>query len=172
MKKIIPILVLLMMLVASPAWANNPVPANVVQGEMTIVKTPEMTTYFLFMPISLNGSAPITARLDTGAAITSFPDDYLRSLGYEPFSGPFNSAEAVGNLTVYLYKIPYPTTTLQSGAQIALGQGNIVVEGVIGSQQALLGADILSQDCLSLNGYNWTLTIPPSSLAPMTTPRN
>lgn len=101
--------------------------------------------------------------IDSGASITSFPLRVLRDAGYAPVSGAFPvTGVGKGPLTAYYYDITYPY--IYTGRYkvigmkfVQLGRGILRVMGIDGFNEALIGADILSQNSFSVTGDTWVL---------------
>ncbi|MDA8335965.1 MAG: stalk domain-containing protein [Peptococcaceae bacterium] len=120
------------------------------------------------MPVNVEISGPggataqVRAILDTGASMSLFPEDVLRSLGYQPVSGyeQGQATPAIGGPVAFtLYRINYPLVR-QGEAWVPLGQGQVYAGGVAGANESLIGDDILSRDDLTLKDGTWTLTVP------------
>ena len=110
------------------------------------------------------GSRPgVNVILDTGGIQSFFPDDVLRSLGYEPFL-PWAAGGIVPGATgpANLYHVPGSAITVQDGGrQVPLATGTLTVMGVVNGDFYGLGPDILKQGAkLTTAGDRWTLTPP------------
>lgn len=108
------------------------------------------------------GSQSLSAMLDTGGVTSTFPDAMLRRLGHQPIAGPIPVLGiGKGPLTGYRYRIPFPAVRIADGWQ-ALGQGDLVVIGLVDSQFAYVATDVLELGNLALatRGSQWTLTLP------------
>lgn len=122
--------------------------------------------YYLPVIAGLRGPdkfASVKGMIDSGAAMTIFPDDFLRKIGYKPDAGPDNvRGIGQGPLKAYYYSVDYPYIYDEENKRwVKLGYGALKVMGVVGWNQVLIGPDILRRDPLSINGSTWELTIPP-----------
>ncbi len=157
-------------------WVIQPTlaqPTPTVGDKIQTSTIADTTNYYMAVTVTVTGPAgtkSILGDLDTGSSASSFPDSFLRSLGYSPSSGPYNmtmetSTGTAQQSNIYVYTIAYPSIPLQNGKSASLGKGELRVVGSTASYavpEALIGLDILSQDHLTLNGNTWSLTVPPA----------
>lgn len=112
-----------------------------------------------------NGTrAGVPVMLDTGGVDTTFPDAFLRGLGYHPSSRATGISGIVPGAsgTAYLYRLPGSALTVSDGGRsVPVATGTLTVWGIVHGTDYALGPDILQHGAhLSVVRGGWSLTPP------------
>lgn len=142
----------------SPPQANCPAPLS---GRITSAWSGRRIAF----PVGVLGPSRWGTReavLDTGAALTVFPDAWLRELGFQPVGSASVAGVGAGPSQAFAYDIPYPTIGRLTGGWVNLGPGTLRVYGVPGFDMILLGPQLMQESRLALatSGDHWTITFP------------
>lgn len=127
----------------------------------SVVRYPGTDNYDL--PITVGVMGPngqisfIDGRIDSGSQTTNFPQEFLQAIGYSPTStGKVVGVTGTGAAGVYNIPTPYAKG---NGQWYPLGSGDMQVWGLPDTQTALIGADLLSKNTLTIQGDTWTLQL-------------
>lgn len=140
------------------ALASMP-PDELVNGRMPI--TGQIANDDLSVTLEVsgpNGVKTIQGKIDSGTVKSTFPEAFLQSLGYTPVS-----SQAVlgvtGQQTEGVYDVPDIQIQGNNGQWETLYDSTLQVWGDQ-FNEALIGADVLQQDSLSVSGNTFTLSFP------------
>lgn len=117
-----------------------------------------------------SGSQQTPAIVDTGGASGWFDAGWLESLGYRPVPGSRYDAGgylgAPAGAVGYAFRIAFPSIENNQGQFVPLGQGSVVVQGVVGLaadngvSRAGLGPPQMAQVDFQTDGATWSISWP------------